>query len=152
MQTPIETLSASSIDVPCVSSCQFMLRNDRLHAVLTMRSNDVIWGLPYDVFLFTMIQEMLACELGAELGSYCHIAGSLHLYNQHERLAERVLEAGLTRAAPMPRMSDLAGLSDFLEFEREMRTAGRSDISLSAYWRQLAETLVRHASKALEII
>ena len=129
-----------------------MLRNDRLHAVLTMRSNDVIWGLPYDVFLFTMIQEMLACELGAELGSYCHIAGSLHLYNQHERLAERVLEAGLTRAAPMPRMSDLAGLSDFLEFEREMRTAGRSDISLSAYWRQLAETLVRHASKALEII
>ena len=36
--------------------------------VVHMRSNDVFMGFPHDVFAFTMIQEILANDLGVKLG------------------------------------------------------------------------------------
>jgi thymidylate synthase len=61
-------------DAACASSLQFLIREGYLHAFVCMRSNDVIWGLPYDVFLFTFLQEMMALELGVRLGEYHHFA------------------------------------------------------------------------------
>lgn len=54
-----------------------------------MRSNDLWMGFPNDVFQFTAIQVYLAMRLGYQLGSYTHIAGSLHLY---ERDAKKAME------------------------------------------------------------
>jgi len=68
------------LNTPCTLSLQFLLRDDRLHAITTMRSNDYHLGLTYDVFNFTMIQEWLARRLGVELGQYFHNDGSLHIY------------------------------------------------------------------------
>ena len=51
------------MDLPCTRTIQFLLRSGHVDAVVYMRSNDAIWGLPYDIFLFTMLQEMLAVEL-----------------------------------------------------------------------------------------
>ena len=48
-----------------------------------MRSNDLWTGFPYDVFQFTAMQILMSMELGLELGSYTHIAGSLHLYERN---------------------------------------------------------------------
>ena len=45
-----------------------------------MRSNDLWLGFPYDVFQFTCLQVRMAMELGLDIGTYTHIAGSLHLY------------------------------------------------------------------------
>ena len=47
-----------------------------------MRSNDLWMGFPYDVFQFTCLQTLLAMELDVELGTYTHVAGSLHLYER----------------------------------------------------------------------
>src|SRR5262249_28376890 len=49
----IDHLAPDCKDAACAISLQFMIRNGLLDAVVCMRSNDVIWGLPYDVFLFT---------------------------------------------------------------------------------------------------
>jgi thymidylate synthase len=97
-------LDAETKDAPCTCSIQFMLRGDQLHAIVYMRSNDVIWGLPYDVFLFTMLQELLSCEIGIELGYYFHIVGSLHLYARHLELAERITSSGASFEYEMPAM------------------------------------------------
>lgn len=150
MQSPEDTLSASSIDVPCVSSCQFLIRGEKLHAITNMRSNDVIWGLPYDVFLFTMLQEMLACELQVQLGSYIHIAGSLHLYERHLGLAKRIVEEGAKGIDPMAPMNSINELEKFLQFERDLRTKGYSQILLSDYWLKLAVPLQYHAKAESE--
>ena len=48
-----------------------------------MRSNDVWMGFPYDVFQFTCMQILMSMELGVEIGTYTHIAGSLHLYERN---------------------------------------------------------------------
>ena len=36
----------SSKDVACATSLQFLLRENKLDAVVNMRSNDAVWGLP----------------------------------------------------------------------------------------------------------
>lgn len=72
-----------SKDVNCTVCIQFFIREGKLHATTYMRSNDIWMGFPYDVFSFTALQCKLAMELGVEIGTYTHIAGSLHLYERN---------------------------------------------------------------------
>jgi thymidylate synthase len=77
-------------DTPCTLSLQFFVRENRLHLITNMRSNDVIFGLGYDLPFFTILQEMMANELGVPLGRYYHNAGSLHIYKRHYEMANAV--------------------------------------------------------------
>ena len=70
-------------DLPCTISLQFFIRNNMLYMTTYMRSNDIWMGFPYDVFQFTCIQIYLAMRLDVNLGTYTHIAGSLHLYKRN---------------------------------------------------------------------
>lgn len=74
-------------DVPCTLSVQFLIRNGRIHTVVTMRSSDLWLGLPYDVFNFTMLTCLLGIELrklslSLDLGYMYHNAGSRHIYSR----------------------------------------------------------------------
>ena len=79
-------------DVPCTLSLQYLVRNDKLYAFTSMRSNDLFWGLQYDLFNFTMIQELLANEIGIDVGSYYHVAGSLHVYEEFFEMLDVIEE------------------------------------------------------------
>lgn len=67
-------------DTPCTVYLQFLLRNGKLNLSVHMRSNDIWMGVPYDMFSFCFLQMLMAMELGVEIGSYTHYAGSLHMY------------------------------------------------------------------------
>jgi len=82
-------------DLPCTMSMQFLIRNDKLHLIVTMRSNDAWLGLPYDVFAFTCIQRIIAMSIGIECGSYTHQAGSEHLYQKNWAAANEAVECNL---------------------------------------------------------
>ena len=69
-------------DVNCTVCLQFFIRDEALYMTTYMRSNDLWMGFPNDVFQFTVIQIYLAMKLGYKLGTYTHIAGSLHLYER----------------------------------------------------------------------
>jgi len=69
-------------DEVCTLSLQFLLRHGKLNLIVNMRSNDIVLGFTYDAFAFTMLQEIMAIELGVELGSYFHNAGSMHMYER----------------------------------------------------------------------
>lgn len=78
-------------DLPCTLSLQFLLRNGYLHLVATMRSNDVWLGLPYDVFCFTQLQNLIADIIGSSVGSYTHNAGSMHYYEKDFEKINKIL-------------------------------------------------------------
>jgi len=75
-------------DTPCTLSAQFLIRNNTLDTVVTMRSSDVWLGLPYDIFTFSMIAGFVFLKLRSAglklsgLGSITNFAGSRHLYQQ----------------------------------------------------------------------
>lgn len=81
-------------DLPCTLSLQFLLRDEQLHLIANMRSNDIWLGLPYDVFAFTTIQAIVAGALGVPRGKYVHNVGSLHLYDRNALKAEQSLKSG----------------------------------------------------------
>ena len=140
-------------DVPCTCTLQFMLRENRLLLLTTMRSNDAWLGLPHDIFCFTMIQELVARSLGVELGDYKHFAGSLHLYVRDVEKAARFQDEGMQRKVPMPPMPSgdpWPAIRALLAFERRARRSA-SDLmdprdSMDPYWADLATLLAIHAS------
>jgi thymidylate synthase len=73
-----------SNDVNCTVCLQFFIREGKLYMTTYMRSNDIWFGFPYDVFQFTCLQIYLSMVLEVELGTYTHIAGSLHLYERNK--------------------------------------------------------------------
>lgn len=79
-------------DVPCTLNIQFLVREDHLHCSVTMRSNDIWLGFPYDVFCFTSLQMFLADYLGFGYGIYQHSVGSMHLYEKNKKAAITALE------------------------------------------------------------
>lgn len=98
----------ASADIPCTVSLHFMVRKGALELVVYMRSNDVWLGLPYDVFMFTCLQEAVARHLGLAPGPYTHIDGSLHLYERNRRRVAEILEVykdGWPRDVVIPAMT-----------------------------------------------
>lgn len=88
-----------SKDVNCTVCLQFFIRDNKLYLTTYMRSNDLWMGFPYDVFQFMNMQVLMSMELGIELGTYTHIAGSLHLY---ERDYQKARQNGNTEALLQP--------------------------------------------------
>lgn len=79
-------------DKPCTNLLRFTIRNGKLNMMVVMRSNDIWYGFPYDIFNFTMLQEIMAGKLGVEVGKYTHIADSLHIYEQHFEAAKELIK------------------------------------------------------------
>lgn len=105
----IQLFDAKDIDsehkeIPCTTTLQFHIREGVMHMSTTMRSNDAYFGLPHDVFCFTMLQEMLACRLGVGLGSYIHHVGSMHIYERHLEDADNYVREGYQKPNEMPIM------------------------------------------------
>lgn len=101
-------------DFVCTISAQYMIRNNKLHAITNMRSNDLIYGLCNDVPFFTLMQEVFWQVLRKEkygtlkLGSYFHNAASLHAYSHHFKMINSIAnEAIIERNFKMPEVDSL---------------------------------------------
>lgn len=70
-------------DVPCNVTSHLMLRQGELEWLQVMRSNDLIWGTPYNFVQFTTLHEVLTGWLEADVGRYSHVSSSLHVYRRH---------------------------------------------------------------------
>lgn len=70
-------------DEICTIALQFFIRDGNLHCTTMMRSNDIWFGLPYDVIFFTELQKYIAGRLGVEYGEYHHFVTSLHVYDRN---------------------------------------------------------------------
>lgn len=143
------------LDIPCTCTMQFLIRGNRLHMLTSMRSNDAWKGLPHDVFVFTMLQELVARSLGIELGHYKHSVGSLHLYKEDDtwKKAIRYLDEGVQPRKPMPPMphgDPWEAVKRLGSYEKAVREGVQSvadpSESMEPYWADLATLLAIHAA------
>lgn len=67
-------------DYPCTIALGFAIIGSELSMNVTMRSNDVWLGLPYDLFQFAQLQLTLCNLNGWKPGPYTHTAWSMHIY------------------------------------------------------------------------
>lgn len=69
-------------DYPCTCLFNWRVREGKLLMSTFMRSQDVHWGWPYDVVMFTTLHLTMASFLGVEPGPYTHHAASFHIYTK----------------------------------------------------------------------
>lgn len=134
-----------SLDTPCTSDFQFFLRDDVLHMVNHMRSQSAAFVQPYDVFLMTMLQELMANELNVELGIYKHICGSYHYFTNEEPMIDRII-GSTDYSLEMPKMvGGMKEVRKILQFEKIARldTIRQFNQGLTADFGYLAEELQR---------
>lgn len=138
---------ASDEEIPCTTTLQFLLRGSQLHLSVTLRSNDAYWGLPHDVFCFTMLQEMMARRLSCEIGEYYQYVGSMHVYEPYLEKVEEYVTEGHQKAVVMPAMP--AG-NPFLIVEHLLAVEDRirhgeaviaSEVAPDSYWADIVRLL-----------
>lgn len=69
-------------DYPCTIMFNWRIRENKLMMSTFMRSQDVHWGWPYDVVMFTSLQLAMASYLEVGVGTYTHHAASFHVYTR----------------------------------------------------------------------
>jgi len=146
-----EDISHHHADVPCTCTLQFLVRSSRLDMFVSMRSNDAYKGLPHDIFAFTMLQEMLARDLGVSIGRYKHVAGSLHLYKTDEQKVDEFLGEAwqdIVEMPPMPAGNPWKAIEALKVAEEQIRNGKEinvEDMGLDGYWADLARLLQVYA-------
>jgi thymidylate synthase len=141
-------------EIPCTTTFQFMVRDNRVHMLTTMRSNDAYLGLPHDVFCFSMLQEIIARSLGIELGTYRHFVGSMHLYDRDLSKAEEFVSELLQSRIEMPRMPDgdpWPSIKKVLDAEMLVRSKKPIDanaVGVEPYWADLIRLLQIFATRS----
>lgn len=138
-------------DVPCTVALMFKRQGRYLDLTAVMRSNDLWLGFPYDVFTFTLIQEVVASALGMDVGHYYHIANDLHLYEANvDATREAVKVACDTPTMPPFLTGNLDGLeqdlnmADNLLRDRAVVQEGEFPTEKLARWLSLQMVRKRH--------
>lgn len=163
IKTPADG-ATPSLDVPCTMALQFFIRDGKLDLVVNMRSSDLILGIAYDVPAFTMMQEVMAMELGVGVGRYIHVSNSLHVYERHFAMLDEMLvnEANsLARHGKLGPMDPLPGkipVDELYRLENRFRSTDSSKALLAAladskltdpYWLSWVKLLAAHRSSKL---
>jgi len=81
-------------DFTCTMHGNFLIRDDKLHLSVVMRSNDLMLGLVYDLPWFCSLMDKMMEELKEQYpnltkGHYTHFVHSLHIY---EKDREKILK------------------------------------------------------------
>lgn len=130
-----------SKDIPCNNWLGWIIRDDRLHMSAALRSNDVWWGFSgANAFEWSMLHEMLALWVNAQVGQADYHAMSFHLYSDHFARAEKMVarfhglspyDFGVERAAFATAWGDFgAALEQW--FELEAKISARPDAELGS--------------------
>lgn len=154
---------SGSLDTPCTASIQFFIRENKLHMINHMRSQSAAFVQPYDVFLMTMLQELLANELKVELGNYQHFCGSYHYFVDEQDMVDDIyyshdysepmppMEGGMSEVKKILLFEHIARLDTIRQHEQGMAAdfaylvEELQRINLNSYWYSIGEVLIAKA-------
>lgn len=78
-------------NIPCPFTVVVGIINNRLNLHLTVRSNDFVIGFPYDIFVYTMLGNAIANELGISPGVLHYSIANCHIYETHFKEVKKLL-------------------------------------------------------------
>lgn len=135
-----EDTQVDKLDTPCAAYLHFMIRDSKLVCICNMRSQSALMVLPYDFFLFSMIQECLAVRLQLDVGDLVYTSNSFHIYDDEFSQAEALLSAGCEAKTSDLGMTvaDDNTIKALIAEEQRIRllpgTSAQGAASLDEYW------------------
>lgn len=100
--------------------------NGKLHNSFVMRSNDVPYGLPYNIMSYALMNHIFAKHLGMEPGELVYMGWDVHIYQNQIKMVEEQLTR---EPKPLPTLiikKDLYTFDDIMNLQWE-------DIELIGY-------------------
>jgi thymidylate synthase len=158
-----EDAGRESRDIPCHIAVAYNRRVRGLHCTTMMRSCNAARVLPYDLFLFTLLAEYVACASGTEVASYTHFTVSLHIYGEDLDIASAVVSGSgekriRLRMDPMPADGATRDVAALIALEASIRhSCTMADESwfaerdrfigdtLPPYWQDFARIVLIHS-------
>ena len=80
----------AALNIPCPYTAVINIIDNKLNIHLTLRSNDVFFGMPYDVGMYTLLGQAFANELGVAVGELFYSVAHMHIYANQYEVAEEV--------------------------------------------------------------
>lgn len=80
--------------VPCNIRINPTIRDGKLHFFVSSRSKDILRGSTENLFEFPLLQELMASELGVDIGHYVETIDNLHIYQ--DQIDDGYLDFDLT--------------------------------------------------------
>jgi thymidylate synthase len=102
-------------DPACLQRMWFRVQDHRLNMVVHMRSNDAFKASFMNMYAFVELQREMADRIGIEVGEYCHIADSFHIYGSYFDEFEGFLKMVRSRQPADRVWSSDYGLDMFVE-------------------------------------
>lgn len=78
---------------PCVYGTQWLVKEGKLHLILSQRSQDMLTANGWNVMQYAVLQCMFAQVAGLKPGTLTHNIGDCHIYDRHIPLVKKLLEA-----------------------------------------------------------
>lgn len=88
---PIDAIRPSK-DIPCTFGIFYHIRDNKLISTVVMRSNNAFILLPYNIFEFSLLAEIIAKEVGVEMGSMYYNALSMHIYEDNYKISQKIVD------------------------------------------------------------
>jgi thymidylate synthase len=90
---PAEDFIRGTKDVPCTSWIHSMIRNNRLHSTIAVRSNDVMWGMSgINLFEWSVVMQLFASCTDTKIGEMHYLADSCHIYRRHYDRVQKIID------------------------------------------------------------
>lgn len=92
----------TNCEYPCTLGFNFRIRDGKLDMITSMRSNNYTTTVNQDFFVFTLLQEHIAAQLGVVAGTYYHYTQSGHVFEQDVgRVADILFEYVVRSSGPL---------------------------------------------------
>jgi thymidylate synthase len=96
-------------DCPCLQLVQCVLRQGLLHMKVVFRSNDMLSAAGANMYALVRLQQWIAEQLSAEVGSYAHISLVPHIYYLRDMDDIKPFCGGGTAIHPLPEVCVACG-------------------------------------------
>jgi hypothetical protein len=159
-----------SRDIPCAFGLMFHIRGGMLSSAVFMRSNNAMTLMPYNLFEFSLLAEVVAASLCLPLGPMFYFAGSMHMFADALERAQGIVDAEfrLVQTCPVPAIPTdpppSEQISALIKIEADARHAAsglsektfaswvdRAQNELNAYWRQYAFLLLLEMARKRQL-
>lgn len=117
-----------SKDIPCAFGIFYTIRDGKLNTTIIMRSNNAKFLFPYNIFEFSLLSEVIANEVGVEIGELHFQAVSMHLYEEDFEKAQKIVDEtefkDFTFSNPIPKNNNsLNEIKKLIKLEADLRHA-----------------------------
>ena len=109
---------------PCHYTFAFNVSDGRLNCHLTQRSGDIALGIPFNLAAYSILTQIIAQEVGLELGEFAHTIIDAHIYVADEGSGKEeydhrkgLIEQLKREPLPLPRLQIAKKPIDKLTFE-----------------------------------